>query len=135
MNDQTESAPPPDVPEPGEEKQSTDLERLIKAGLIGAVMSPFAFLLAPFAVLGLLEGGLSFKSKGGEIPGTSAEADGLEIRARIQTWAGGPEEAGRWYRSQPIAAFGDRTAESLVKSGQAEALRDYLDSIALGGYS
>lgn len=60
---------------------------------------------------------------------------GEEICARVQTWAGGPEEAGRWYRSQPIAAFGDRTAEALVKSGQASALRDYLDSIALGGFA
>jgi hypothetical protein len=64
-----------------------------------------------------------------------ADPEGEEILARVQTWAGGPKEAGRWYRSQPIAAFGDRTAESLVKSGQAEALRDYLDSIALGGYA
>ena len=64
-----------------------------------------------------------------------SDTEGAEIRARIQTWAGGPENAARWYRSQPIAAFGDRTPESLVGSGQARILRHYLDSIALGGFA
>jgi len=58
-----------------------------------------------------------------------------EIVHRVSGWAGSPEQALFWCRSQPIAAFGDRTAESLVKSGQAPALRDYLDSIALGGFA
>jgi uroporphyrinogen-III synthase len=45
----------------------------------------------------------------------------LEIVSRISTWAGGENQAMAWYRAQPIAAFGDRTAESLLKSGQAAA--------------
>jgi len=59
----------------------------------------------------------------------------LEIISRISDWAGGKERAMAWYRAQPIAAFGGRTAESLVKSGQASALRDYLDHIAMGGFA
>jgi DNA-binding XRE family transcriptional regulator len=59
----------------------------------------------------------------------------LEIVSRISDWAGGKERAMAWYRAQPIAAFGGRTAESLVKSGQAGALRDYLDHIAMGGFA
>jgi len=59
----------------------------------------------------------------------------LEIVSRISAWAGGKEQAMAWYRAQPIAAFGDRTAEALVKSGQAAALRDYLDHLALGGFA
>jgi hypothetical protein len=59
----------------------------------------------------------------------------LEIVSRISTWAGGKERAMAWYRAQPIAAFGGRTAESLVKSGKASALRDYLDHIAMGGFA
>jgi hypothetical protein len=59
----------------------------------------------------------------------------LEIVGRISNWAGGKEQAMAWYRAQPIAAFGDRTAESLVKSGEAGALRDYLDHIAMGGFA
>ncbi len=58
-----------------------------------------------------------------------------EIITRVSKWAGGPDRALAWYRAQPISAFGDRTAESLVNSGQAAALRDYLDSIAVGGFA
>ncbi len=58
-----------------------------------------------------------------------------EILTRVSDWAGGPAQAMAWYRSEPIPAFGGRTAESLVKSGEATALRDYLDSIALGGFA
>jgi hypothetical protein len=59
----------------------------------------------------------------------------LEIVGRVSNWAGGKEQAMAWYRAQPIAAFGDRTAESLVKSGEAGPLRDYLDHIAMGGFA
>jgi len=59
----------------------------------------------------------------------------LEIISRISAWAGGKERAMAWYRAQPIAAFGGRTAEALVKSGKASALRDYLDHIAMGGFA
>jgi hypothetical protein len=59
----------------------------------------------------------------------------LEIVSRISAWAGGKEQAMAWYRAQPIAAFGDRTAEALVKSGEAAAVRDYLDHLALGGFA
>ena len=59
----------------------------------------------------------------------------LEIVLRVSSWAGGKEQAVAWYRAQPIAAFGGRTAEALVKDGQAGALRDYLDHIAQGGFA
>ena len=59
----------------------------------------------------------------------------LEIVSRISVWAGGKNQAMAWYRAQPIAAFGDRTAEALVKSGQAAAVRDYLDHLAMGGFA
>lgn len=59
----------------------------------------------------------------------------LEIVGRVSVWAGGRDQAMAWYRAQPIAAFGDRTAEALVKSGQAAAVRDYLDHLALGGFA
>ncbi|MBX3483143.1 MbcA/ParS/Xre antitoxin family protein [Phenylobacterium sp.] len=59
----------------------------------------------------------------------------LEILRRIEDWAGGPAQAMAWYRAEPIPAFGQRTAESLVKSGDAAAVRDYLDHVATGGYA
>jgi hypothetical protein len=62
-------------------------------------------------------------------------AEMAEILTRVSGWAGGRQQAIAWYRGEPIPAFGDRTAESLVKSGHASALRDYLDSIAMGGFA
>src|SRR5215216_5119845 len=59
----------------------------------------------------------------------------LEIVNRVSDWAGGNDQALAWYRSQPIPAFGGRTAESLVKSGKASVLRDYLDHMAMGGFA
>src|SRR5580693_814551 len=59
----------------------------------------------------------------------------LEIINRVCEWAGGRQQAMAWYRAEPIPAFGGRTAESLVKSGQAGPLRDYLDHIAMGGFA
>jgi Protein of unknown function (DUF2384) len=59
----------------------------------------------------------------------------LEIIARVSDWAGGQRRAMAWYRAQPIAAFGGRTAEALVKDGKAGALRDYLDHLAQGGFA
>ena len=59
----------------------------------------------------------------------------LEIVNRIAAWAGGERQAMAWYRAEPIPAFGDRMAESLVKEGKAAAVRDYLDRIALGGFA
>ena len=59
----------------------------------------------------------------------------IEIIARIAEWAGSERQAMAWYRAEPIPAFGQRTAESLVKEGKAVAVRDYLDHIALGGFA
>jgi uncharacterized protein (DUF2384 family) len=59
----------------------------------------------------------------------------LEIINLVQAWAGGPAQAMAWYRAEPIPAFGSRTAEALVKSGAAGAVRDYIDHLATGGYA
>jgi hypothetical protein len=59
----------------------------------------------------------------------------LEIINLVQGWAGGAAQAMAWYRAEPIPAFGGRTAEALVKSGDATAVRDYVDHLATGGYA
>jgi hypothetical protein len=59
----------------------------------------------------------------------------LEIISLVQAWAGGPAQAMAWYRAEPIPAFGGRTAEALVKSGNATEVRDYVDHLATGGYA
>lgn len=77
-----------------------------------------------------------YKSARLDAPKTQARLrEMLEIVSRVSRWAGGKEQAMAWYRSQPIAAFGGRTAEALVKDSQAGALRDYLDHIAVGGFA
>lgn len=73
------------------------------------------------------------RSRGARTQGRLREM--LEIISRVSDWAGGKEQAMAWYRAQPIAAFGGRTAESLVKDGKAAAVRDYLDHVALGGFA
>jgi hypothetical protein len=71
-----------------------------------------------------------------DAPATTARLREMaEIIARVSGWAGGERQAFAWYRAQPIPAFGDRTAESLVKTGKANAVRDYLDHLALGGFA
>src|ERR1043166_1984235 len=59
----------------------------------------------------------------------------LEIISLVEEWAGGKLQAMAWYRAQAIPEFGGRTAESLVKSGDASAVRDYIDHIAMGGFA
>ena len=71
-----------------------------------------------------------------EAPATVSRLNEInEILTRVSAWAGGDRQAFAWYRSQPLPAFGDRTAENLVKAGKAAALRDYLDQLALGGFA
>jgi len=60
--------------------------------------------------------------------------DMAEIVSRIADWAGGRERALAWYRTEPLPAFGGRTAEAMVKEGKAAAVRQYLDHIASGGF-
>jgi hypothetical protein len=69
-------------------------------------------------------------------PATQARLrDIVEILNRVRVWAGSPQQAFAWYRSQPLAPFGDQTAEALVKEGRAEAVKRYLDRIAVGGFA
>lgn len=59
----------------------------------------------------------------------------MEILKRIEPWAGSMSAAWSWYRTYPIASFGDLTAEDLVARGRADDVRAYLSHIAEGGYA
>jgi hypothetical protein len=105
-------------------------------------VSPWAFVMdlglskkQLAETVGLSPEALYKASRSGAPKTTSRLAEMAEILTRVAAWAGGRAQAMAWYRGEPIPAFGDRTAEALVKSGQAAALRDYLDSIALGGFA
>jgi hypothetical protein len=69
-------------------------------------------------------------------PATQARLrDVVEIISRIQAWAGSPAIAFAWYRAHPIPAFGDLTAEDLVRQGRAEAVKAHLTRMAAGGFA
>lgn len=59
----------------------------------------------------------------------------FEILSRVREWAGGEAQAMAWYHSQPIPSLGGCTPETLVQSGRAAAVRDYLDRIEIGGFA
>jgi hypothetical protein len=61
--------------------------------------------------------------------------DTLEIMKLLTPWAGSELQAYAWYRSEPIPALGNITAENAVKMGYAQAVRNYIDAIAVGGYA
>jgi len=54
---------------------------------------------------------------------------------RLLPWCGSIPQAFAWYRSQPIPAFVDQTAEELVRAGRASHVMSYIGGIALGGYA
>jgi hypothetical protein len=85
--------------------------------------------------LGLSRDAISKSTRVGS-PATQARLrDLVEIINRVRGWAGSPQQAFAWYRSQPLPSFGDQTVEALVKEGRAEAVKRYLDRIAVGGYA
>ena len=69
-------------------------------------------------------------------PATQARLrEAAQIINRVVPWCGSVAQAFAWYRSQPLPAFGDQTAEHLVRQGRADHVLDYLGGIALGGYA
>jgi uncharacterized protein (DUF2384 family) len=86
-------------------------------------------------VTGLSRGSFSPRSQHISPEGYARLRDFVEIIERVSEWAGGAQQAVAWYRAEPIPALGDRTAESLVRSGQAQAVRDYIEQVALGAYA
>lgn len=84
---------------------------------------------------GLPPGNLNRKARANSAQTRNRLQETTEILHRVTPWAGGIRQAFAWYRAEPLPEFGGRTAESLVKSGKAAAVRDYLDHVALGGFA
>ena len=103
---------------------------------IGRVAEAFGMTLTQLALtLGLSRESL-YKTKRAEAAKTQTRVrEMLEVIARVMPWAGGQQQALAWYRAQPVAAWGERTAESLVKEGKASVVRDYLDFMAQGHFA
>jgi hypothetical protein len=87
------------------------------------------------ATLGLGQDALIRKDRAESRKSQQRLREMLEIVERVRDWAGGDLAALSWYRATPIAAFGGRTAEAIVKDGKAHLVRDYIDGLALGSYA
>ncbi len=59
----------------------------------------------------------------------------VTILAKAAELGGDPGKAVVWFRHQPIAAFGNRTAEELVAAGQGEAVLGHLADLQDGVYA
>jgi Protein of unknown function (DUF2384) len=107
-------------------------------GFIAVDQVADAFRLTKFQladILGLARETL-YKPSRAHAPKTQARLrEMLEIISFVEDWCGGKLQAMAWYRAQAIPEFGGRTAESLVKSGYADAVRAHLDRIAMGGFA
>ena len=51
------------------------------------------------------------------------------IKAAYDTSAGDLAKSLRWFRSEPLSAFGQRTAEQAVSAGQADDVIRLIDSL------
>jgi DNA-binding phage protein len=127
----------------GEGRQALTLPALLRSLLdehgraaVGRVAEAFGMSQTQLALtLGLSRDSL-YKAKRAESGKTQTRVrEMLEVIVRVMPWAGGQQQAMAWYRAQPIAAFGDRTAEALVKEGKASMVRDYLDFMAQGNFA
>ncbi len=87
------------------------------------------------ATLGLGRHALGRKDRAEAAKSQGRLVEMLEIIALVREWAGSEDAAMSWYRAQPIPAFGGRTAEAIVKDGNAALVREYIDHLALGGYA
>lgn len=61
--------------------------------------------------------------------------DAVEILNRVSHWTGSNLQAYAWFRSEPLPAFGDRTASELVAEGLADAVKTHLSRLAVGGFA
>jgi len=66
---------------------------------------------------------------------TGEDQDIAEIINAVLPWTGSVSHAFAWYRSQCLPSFGDRTAEDLIREGRTEAVKSYINRIAIGGYA
>lgn len=128
---------PSGTPGFGEEAMPFVATLLNPAGALEADRVAEAFKLTKFQLADVL--GLSretlYKQSRARAPKTQARMrEMLEIIGLVEAWAGGKLQAMAWYRAHSIVGFG-RTAEALVKSGHASAVRDHIDRIALGGFA
>ncbi len=58
-----------------------------------------------------------------------------QLIALVRSWTASHAEAVVWFEEQPLPSFGNLTPADLMRQGRADAVRAYIDRIAVGGYS
>lgn len=115
------------------------LEQLINdSGLISpkAVADEFHTTLKDISALsGLAPDTLSKRERFQSKSSQKRLRDILLIIGRAIPWCGSPMQAYAWYRSEPIPSFGDLTPEGMVKRDMSQAVLEYMDRIAEGGFA
>jgi hypothetical protein len=87
------------------------------------------------ATLGLSRDAVSKTSRAKTRATQGRLREATQIINRVLPWSGSLQQAFAWYRSQPLPAFGDQTAEELVRDGRAEHVMSYLAGLSVGGYA
>lgn len=59
----------------------------------------------------------------------------VRILALATEMTGEEGRAAIWFKHQPIPGFAGKTAQDLVRAGQAQAVMDYLDGVRSGVYA
>lgn len=59
----------------------------------------------------------------------------MEVLDRVEAWHQSPLMAYAWYRDVSLPGFAGKTAEMLVREGQADAVMEYLDALSSGAYA
>lgn len=87
------------------------------------------------AAIGLSADSLRKREREQSGPTQRRMRDVVEILNRVSHWTGSDLQAYAWYRSEPLPAFGQRTASDLVAEGLAEAVKTHLSRIAVGSFA
>ena len=111
------------------------LKRWITAWPLSALLVWLAAWLVYTALLGLGRDALTRRDRADSRKSQQRLREMLEIIGLVRDWAGSDLAAMSWYRATPVPAFGGRTAEAIVKDGNAHLVREYIDHLALGGYA
>lgn len=64
-----------------------------------------------------------------------AQQDSVKLVYSIRKWAGGTDEAFKWFSEQPLPSFGAQTAADLMREGHADAVKSYISRIGAGGFT
>ena len=86
------------------------------------------------AMLGLPEDSISKRARA-MAPATQRRLrEVVDILTQVKPWSGTWLYAYAWFRSQNIPSFGT-TAEHMVRMGHADAVKQYIERVAGGGFS